>query len=117
MTLFLGMFSGYRDLCSAKTRLETESSMWRERAFEAERKLAEVTDRLIANTEKTADVLSMQALGRRLFSKAEVSNAPVATQISNGPLFARGAKMQQTARAMENFKHFFEGQLKDTPNA
>ncbi len=109
MKRFLMLFSGYRDLLIAKERAEAEAAIWRSRFESADKRLAELSDRLIADSQKIADVMTQQALGRRLFSKAEMpaSAEPGATSsFSTG----RGERQRATDTARSNLKAFFENQ-------
>lgn len=116
MTRLLLLFSAHRELLVAKERAESEARIWQSRFEDADLRSRELADRLISNTEKTADVLAQQVLNRRLFSKADMAGQPerdpgVVSSFSVG----RGVRQQKTAEARENFRKFFEGEINSKP--
>ncbi|HWR49917.1 MAG TPA: hypothetical protein VN428_02350 [Bryobacteraceae bacterium] len=103
MMWFLRLFSQFRALDSAATEAKAETRAWIARCESAEARVRELTDRMLDDRAKLADMMSIHAIGKRAFSKADPVPPDQMPHIGmvHGRQFARQATRQQTAEFFE----------------
>lgn len=128
MTRFLRLFPQFRALERAidswkaeesdwkdtESRLLETARLWHERCESAEARIRELTDKLLDDRAKVADSMAIRATGRRIFSKAEVSEMP---QGPRQPMQLSGRRLAREVAA-EGTREFFESlqrELKQQP--
>jgi hypothetical protein len=102
---FLRLFHAFRSLELEIQRQHGEAAAWCVRAEAAEARVRELTDRLLEDRAKLADTMSLHAIGKRVYSKADpVPVDAAAPRVVQGRVFARHAQQQQTAQFFENLR-------------
>ena len=105
MTWFLRLFRAFRELELDLQRQRDESSAWQSRHEAAEARAREMTDKLLEDRAKLADTMSLHAIGKRVYSKADPVPAEHGTaQIVAGREFARHAQQRKTAEFFSNLR-------------
>jgi hypothetical protein len=103
---FLRFFAIFRELELDLQRERDEASAWRMRCESAEARVRELTDKMLDDRAKLADAMSLQAFGKRVFTKADPVPADQAEgpRIVHGRQFARVAAQQQTAEFFKDLQ-------------
>jgi hypothetical protein len=106
MTWFLRLFRAFRELELDLQRERDEASAWRMRCESAEARVRELTDKMLDDRAKLADAMSLRAIGKRVFTKADPVPAEQATtpRVVHGRQFARVAAQQQTAEFFKDLQ-------------
>jgi hypothetical protein len=109
VTRFLRLFRAYREAVAIanweREGRAAEVALWRVRCEAAEARVRELTDKMLEDRARLADTMSLHAIGKRIYSKADpVPVDAVAPRIVQGRVFARHAQQQQTAQFFENLR-------------
>jgi hypothetical protein len=103
MTWFLNLFRAYREAVAIASRERegraAEVALWRSRCEAAEARVRELTDKMLDDRAKLADAMSLRAIGKRVFTKADPvpADQTATPRVVHGRQFARVAAQQQTA--------------------
>jgi hypothetical protein len=103
---FLRLFRAFRDTEAEVGWQKAEVALWRTRCESAEARVRELTDKMLDDRAKLADAMSLRAIGKRVFTKADPVPAEQATtsRVVHGRQFARVAAQQQTAEFFKDLQ-------------
>jgi hypothetical protein len=94
---------------------EQEARLWQERCESAELRVRELTDRMLDESHKVTDAMSLRAIGRRIHSKN-----PEPVEMPQKQPVPLGGRMLAREQAAVNTAKFFEelsGQIHHAPVA